>query len=80
MQGFKYFLIVVDDYSHYTWVIMLHNKSEVINHIINSTHYVKTQFHTKIKTIQTNNGQEFSMYALFVSKGITHQTSCVETP
>jgi len=64
MQGFKYFLTVVDDYSRYTWVIMLRN------HIINFTLYVETQFHTKIKTIRIDNGLEFSMHAFFASIGL----------
>jgi len=78
-QDFKYFLTVVDDYSRYTWVIMLLNKSEVHNHIINFTHYVEPQFHTKIKIMRTDNGPKFSMHVFFASKSITHQTSCVET-
>jgi len=80
MQGFKYFFTVVDDFSHYTWVIMLRNKFEVRSHIINFTHYVETQFHKKIKFIHTDNGAEFNMHVFFVSKGITHQTTCIETP
>jgi len=59
---------------------MIHTKSEVRNHIINFTLYVETQFHKKIKTIRIDNGPVFSMHAFFASKGITHQTSCVETP
>jgi len=59
---------------------MLHNKSEVRNHIINFINFVEIQFHTKIKVIRTDNGPEFSIHDFFASKGITHQNPCVETP
>jgi len=35
IQGFRYFLTVVDDFSGYTWTIPLHTKYEVHNHLIN---------------------------------------------
>ena len=46
MKGFRYFLTIVDDYSRYTWVILLHNKSEVRQHIINFTVFVQNHFKT----------------------------------
>jgi len=80
MQGFRYFLTIVDDYSRYTWVILLHNKSEVHSHIINFTVFVQNHFQTNIKTIRIDNGVEFAMSSFYASKGIIHKTSCVETP
>ena len=41
---------------------------------------IKTQFDCQIKTVRSDNGQEFNMPEFFSSKGITHQHSCVETP
>jgi len=61
MQGFHYFLTIVDDYSCYTWVIMLHNKSEVRQHITNFTIFDQNNFKTNIKTIRTVNYVEFAM-------------------
>ena len=56
MQGFCYFLTIVDDYSRYTWVILLHNKSEVCQHIINFTVFDErgpsTPFHEWQETSQ----------------------------
>ncbi|XP_068487969.1 uncharacterized protein [Phaseolus vulgaris] len=74
MQGFRYFLTIVDDYSRYTWVILLHNKSEVRSHIIHFTVFVQNHFQTNIKTIRTDNGVEFAMSSFYASKGIIHQT------
>jgi len=80
MQGFHYFLTIVDDYSRYTWVILLHNKSEVRQHIINFIVFIQNHFKTNIKTIHTDNGVEFAMSISYTSKGIIHKKSCVETP
>jgi len=68
MQGFRYFLTIVDDYSHYTWIIMLHNKSELRNHIINFLVFIENSFKTTVKTIHTDNGASFSMFHFFASK------------
>jgi len=72
MQGFRYFLTIVDDYSH--------NKSEVRQHIINFTVFIQNHFKTNIKTICTDNGVEFAMSIFYASKGIIHQKCCVDTP
>ena len=65
MHGFRYFLTIVDDYSRYTWVILLHNKSEVCQYIINFTIFVQNHFKTNIKTIRTD--------LVLISKGIIHK-------
>jgi len=57
----------------------MHAKSNTRNHIINFVNYVENQFNTTIKIICTDNGMEFSMKNYFLSKGIVHQTTCVET-
>jgi hypothetical protein len=41
---------------------------------------IQTQFHTMIKHLRSDNGQEFNMLDFYASKGIIHQHSCVETP
>nr|KYP75714.1 Retrovirus-related Pol polyprotein from transposon TNT 1-94 [Cajanus cajan] len=80
MHGHRYFLMIVDDHSRFTWIYLMHTKSETRTHIANFVAYVETQFDKKIKTIHTDNGYEFLMHNFFSSKGIIHQTSCVETP
>jgi len=80
MQGYRYFLTVVDDFSRHTWVILLHTKSEVRGHILKFIAYVENHFHTTVQTVRTDNSAEFSMKDFFSSKGIIHQTTCVETP
>ena len=80
MNGFKYFLTIVDDYSRYTWVILLPDKTSVRKHIIDFVTKIETHFHTVIKNIRTDNGPEFLMHDFYSTKGITHQTTCTYTP
>ena len=80
MYGHKYFLTIVDDFSRFTWLIPMVTKSETKTHIENFIAYVKNQFESNVKIIHTDNGQEFAMKSFFSSKGIIHQTTCVETP
>jgi len=34
ISGFKYYLVLVDDYTHYCWTFLLRHKSEVHDHIV----------------------------------------------
>jgi len=48
MQGFRYFLTIMNDFSRFTWTISLPNKSEVCNHIISFVAYIENHFKTTI--------------------------------
>lgn len=79
--GHRYFLTLVDDYSRFTWIILLKNKSETKNFIINFVAYLENQFNTSLKCLKSDNGTEFVTLTDFLrSKGIIHQRSCIETP
>jgi hypothetical protein len=80
INGHRYFLTAIDDYSRFTWVILLKAKSEVSILVQNFVKMIETQFNTCVKTIRTDNGPEFLIPDFYSSKGIVHQTSCVETP
>jgi len=81
IHGYKYFLTIVDDYSRYTWVFPLKQKSEVVKILKNFVVFSQTQFETAIKGIRSDNETEFFMTNFFfINKGIIHQTSCVNTP
>ena len=79
LLGHRYFLTIVDDYSRHTWVIFMKHKSESTSHTISFVHMVETQFSCKVKTIKIDNGPEFHLNNFFSTKGIIHQTSCMET-
>lgn len=58
-SGFCYYLIVVDDFSHYFWSFSLRKKSDVYATLIAFHAYVHTQFNLPILAIQCDNGGEF---------------------
>jgi hypothetical protein len=76
----KFFLTIVDDYSRFTWVFLMQNKSQTRLLLKSFFHLVETQFNLKIKCLRTDNGSEFNMPDFFSSKGVIHQLTCVETP
>ncbi|GAU40997.1 hypothetical protein TSUD_92220 [Trifolium subterraneum] len=80
LHGHKYFLTIVDDFSRYTWIVLLKGKHEAASQIQKFILLVETQFECKIKTLKSDNGPEFSLQSFYASKGILHQTSCVHTP
>lgn len=58
----------------------MQTKAETRQHLMSFITFIETQFSKKIKTIRSDNGQEFLMHSFFQSKGILHQLTCVETP
>jgi hypothetical protein len=80
LHGHRYFLTAVDDHSRFTWVILLKSKSEVGTLVMQFVKMIETQFNALVKTIRTDNGPEFLIPQFYASRGINHQTSCVETP
>jgi len=43
IHGHKYFLTIVDDYSRYTWVFPLKQKSEVVKILEDFVVFIQTQ-------------------------------------
>lgn len=79
--GQKYFLTLVDDYSRFAWIIFFTTKSEIKQSIIHFVASLENQFNNTLKCFRSDNGSEFlSLNDFFLSKGINHQKSCVETP
>lgn len=76
----RFFLTIVDDNNRFTWIFLMINKFETWMHIANFINLIETQFNTRVQTIRTDNGAEFLMQNFFNSKGIVHQTTCIETP
>jgi hypothetical protein len=80
IHGHKYFLTAVDDHSRFTWIILLKAKSEVSKLVQQFIHMIEKQFDNLVKVVRTDNGPEFLIPQFYASKGIIHQTSCVDTP
>lgn len=80
MNGSKYFLTIVDDYTRFTLAITMKSKAEVAGIVENFYQMVKNLFGKSIKVIRSDNGPEFNFFSLYAKYGILHQKSCVETP
>ena len=59
LSGYKYYLVVVDDFSHYSWTFPLRAKSETFPTLLHFFAWVSTQFGLTIKNVQCDNGREF---------------------
>jgi transposase InsO family protein len=82
-DGYKYFILFVNDFSRVTWIYLLKFKSEVVHVFLNFDMLVMTQFSTQIKILQSDNGIEYMskhMTQYLATHGILHQSSCVGTP
>ncbi|GJS68896.1 retrovirus-related pol polyprotein from transposon TNT 1-94 [Tanacetum coccineum] len=83
INGKKYILVIVDDYSRYTWVYFLRTKDEAPDMIIDFVNQVQRNLKAQILTIRTDNGTEFKnekLRAFYAKLGIVHQTSIARTP
>lgn len=80
VHNHKYFLTIVDDFSRFTWIVMLKGKFEARDQIQKFILLVETQFGATVKMIRSDNGPKFNLSSFYASKGIVHQCSCVETP
>jgi transposase InsO family protein len=59
MGGKWYVLIIIDDYSCYSWVFFLESKGEVFEHFQSLALRLKNEHPNCIKAIYSDNGTEF---------------------
>jgi histone deacetylase 1/2 len=81
-SGYKYYLVILDDYSHYSWVFPLPAKSETCDTLLRFFSFVATQYHTTIRCMQSDNGGEFLTTTLrdhFSAHGVSLRLSCPYT-
>lgn len=74
---------MVDDFIKSTRTHLLRSKSNALHIIKGFVVMVEKKFNTKVKTIRSDNGLEFTnneSILFFQSKGIIHQKSCLYTP
>lgn len=82
VSGFKYYLVILDDCSHYVWIYPLRFKSNTFSTLSHFFAYVKTQCSTTILNVQCDNGQEFDNSAartFFLTNGVHLRMSCPHT-
>ena len=81
--GKKYVLVVVDDYSRFTWVKFLRTKDETPDIIIKLIKQLQVRLNKTVRIIRTDNGTEFvnkQLSEFYESVGISHQRSVPRTP
>ena len=82
-QGFKYYVIFIDDYSRFTWFYPLKHKSEFFSVFIRFQTMVETQYRQSIAQFQCDGGGEFvnrQFLHHLQSRGIKQLISCPHTP
>ena len=82
VSGFKYYLVILDDFTHYVWTFSLRSKSDVHNIFLNFQRYVSVHFLLPIRFIQCDNGREFDNFKnrnFFLQYGILLRFSCPYT-
>ncbi|GJR15386.1 retrovirus-related pol polyprotein from transposon TNT 1-94 [Tanacetum coccineum] len=83
INGKKYILVIVDDYSRFTWVKFLRLKNETPKFVINFLKQIQVGLNKTVKYIRTDNGTEFVNQVLtqyYESVSIFHQKSVLRTP
>ncbi|GJR52429.1 retrovirus-related pol polyprotein from transposon TNT 1-94 [Tanacetum coccineum] len=83
VNGKKYILVIVDDYSRFTWVKCLRSKDEAPAFIINFLKMIQVRLKETVRRIRTDNGTEFVNQTLreyYEKAGISHETSVARSP
>ena len=78
---FKYYVIFVDDFTKYTWLYPLKNKSDVLRIFMEFHPKAERQFSTKLISLQSDWGGEFyALQSYLKQHGISHRVSWPYTP
>ncbi|GKC85019.1 retrovirus-related pol polyprotein from transposon TNT 1-94 [Tanacetum coccineum] len=83
INGKKYILVIVDDYSRFTWVKFLRSKDETPEFVIKFLKQIQVGLNKTVRYIRTDNGTKFVNQVLteyYESVGIFHQKSVPRTP
>ncbi|GJV13894.1 retrovirus-related pol polyprotein from transposon TNT 1-94 [Tanacetum coccineum] len=83
VNGKKYILVIVDDYSRFTWVKFLASKDEAPDFIIKFLKMIQVRLNAAVRNIHTDNGTEFVNQTLrnyYEQVGISHETLVARTP
>ncbi|MGV7959369.1 integrase catalytic domain-containing protein, partial [Mycobacterium kansasii] len=81
--GKKYILVIVDDFTRFTWVTFLRDKSETLDEVRKVLKRIQLEKCSQISKIRSYHGSEFenSSFEKFCSdQGILHEFSAPKTP
>nr|GFB11343.1 retrotransposon protein, putative, Ty1-copia subclass [Tanacetum cinerariifolium] len=83
INGKKYILVIVDDYSRYTLTLFLRSKDETPEVLKDFLLMIQRNLQAPVITVRTDRGTEFlnkTLNTFFKEEGIEHQTSTAQTP
>jgi transposase InsO family protein len=83
IDGNKYSLVIVDDYSRFTWVFFFHDKSETQEVLKKFLNRAQNEFDAKVKKIRSDNGSVFKNTQVkdyLDQEGIKHEFLAPYTP
>jgi transposase InsO family protein len=83
MGGKWYVLVIVHDYSRYSWVFFLDSKDKVFEHFRSLALRLNNEHPNCLKVIRSDNGTEFrnaSFDEFFLERGIDQQFSAPHIP
>ncbi|GJW35964.1 retrovirus-related pol polyprotein from transposon TNT 1-94 [Tanacetum coccineum] len=83
INGKKYILVIVDDYSRFTWVKFLRSKDETPTVVIKFLKQIQVGLNKTVRYVRTDNGTEFvnkDLTDYYERVGIFHQKTVPRTP
>ena len=83
LGAMKYTLVVIDDYSKFTWVVFLNSKDQTCNKLINLIKRLQNEKTLNVIKNRSDRGTEFTnrtLSSFFEESGIRHELSSAKTP
>jgi hypothetical protein len=80
--GLRYFVIFVNDFSPYTWIYLMKNRSEVLTIYHDFAKMIQTQYSKAIKVFRSDNAREYrqtDFFTILKYYGTIFHTSCAGT-
>jgi len=80
---FQYFVTFIDDFSRFTWLFLMKNRSELFSIFQTFFNEIKNQFGVSIRILRSDNAREYlfnSFNTFMESHDIHDQTSCAYIP
>jgi histone deacetylase 1/2 len=81
LDGYLYYLIIVDHFSKYVWLYPMKHKSDVFSIFVQFKSIVEKKFNLPIVSFFSDNGGEFiKLKSFLANNGISHLTTPPHTP
>ncbi|GJR64584.1 retrovirus-related pol polyprotein from transposon TNT 1-94 [Tanacetum coccineum] len=83
INGKKYILVIIDDYSKYTWTLFLRSKDETPEVLKDFLKMIQRNLQAQVISVRIDRGTKFlnkTLHAYFKEEGVEHQTSTPRTP